>query len=375
MLSVEALTVSYLTCNPVIRSKQVCGRPTALNRNVGGEDSVAGEWPWQVSLMKMGKHVCGGALISNDWIVTAAHCFQQNSSPSQFNVLLGANKLENSWPHKLSIGVGEIFRNPRYAGEATSGDIALVRLAQPVRFTDYIIPICLPAANVHFPPGMKCWVTGWGDISEGRHTVAYVASLKHRASEKDQVKPESACWEPHFETHMYPPPNALTGLPTALCFPIAEDLPAPKKLQKLQVPIIDTQTCRRLYSIDTGDNMPPKSIQDDMMCAGYAEGMRDTCKGDSGGPLMCRMNKVWLLAGIVSWGEGCAERNRPGVYIRLTSYQGWIRWHIPDMEFIQPSQGHIKVKNIGAGRTDGMGPTFFVTALLLAVWTLNRILA
>ncbi|XP_077170993.1 serine protease 27-like [Paroedura picta] len=306
----------------IIRSQRVCGRPMILNRNVGGEDSVEGEWPWQVSLRKMGKHVCGGALISNDWVVTAAHCFQPNSHPSQFNVLLGANTLENSWPHKLSIGVGEIIRNPRYAGEATSGDIALVRLARPVGFTNYIIPICLPAASVHFPPGMKCWVTGWGDISEG------------------------------------------------------QDLPAPKKLQKLLVPIIDTQTCRRLYSIDMGQNLPPKNIQDDMMCAGYAEGMKDTCKGDSGGPLMCKINKEWLLAGIVSWGEGCAERNRPGVYIRLTAYQGWIRWHIPDMEFTQPSPGNIKVKNLGAGRTNGMGLPFFITTLLLVLaWILNQVLA
>uniref|UniRef100_A0A8D0BBX3 Peptidase S1 domain-containing protein n=1 Tax=Salvator merianae TaxID=96440 RepID=A0A8D0BBX3_SALMN len=243
----------------------VCGRPAVLNRNVGGEDSAEGEWPWQVSLRKMGMHICGGALITNNWVVTAAHCFLSN--PSQYTVLLGANTLENSWAHRLSIGVADIIRNPWYAGEATSGDIALVRLAYPVRFTNYILPICVPAANVEFPPGKKCWVTGWGDISEG------------------------------------------------------QDLPSPKRLQKLQVPIIDIQTCRRLYSIDMGPSLPQKNIQDDMICAGYAEGMKDTCKGDSGGPLMCKINQEWLLAGIVSWGEGCAEKNRPGVYTRLTSYQ------------------------------------------------------
>ncbi|XP_066486422.1 serine protease 27-like [Tiliqua scincoides] len=294
-------------------AQTVCGRQVVLNRNVGGEDSEEGEWPWQVSVRKLGEHICGGALIDHDWIVTAAHCFSQGSDPSQYSIMLGANKLEKSWNHRETVGVREIIPNPRYAGEATSGDIALVQLAHPLRFTNYILPICLPTANVEFPPGMKCWVTGWGDISEG------------------------------------------------------QDLPAPKRLQKLQVPIIDIHTCRRLYNIDMGPSLPRKRIQNDMMCAGYAEGMKDTCKGDSGGPLMCKMNQQWLLAGIVSWGEGCAERNRPGVYIRLTSYQHWIHRIIPSLEFIQVRRGYNTVKN----QTDGRGQTFFYTAeLLLLAWTL-----
>nr|XP_028560391.1 serine protease 27-like [Podarcis muralis] len=303
------------------RSHWVCGRPITLNRNVGGEDSVEGEWPWQVSVKKMGKHICGGALITHDWIVTAAHCFPPEGDLSQYSVLLGANKLENSWPHKQSIGVGDIIRNPRYAGEATSGDIALVRLIFPVRFTNYISPICVPAPNVDFPAGMMCWVTGWGDISEG------------------------------------------------------QDLPSPKKLQKLQVPIIDLQTCRRLYSIDMGPNLPQKPIQDDMMCAGYAEGMKDTCKGDSGGPLMCKINQEWLLAGIVSWGEGCAEKNRPGVYIRLTAYHDWIHRIIPNLEFVEPRRGYnTRIRNQGTSGAVGRGQAFITVLLQVLVWTLIHIL-
>ncbi|XP_061446250.1 serine protease 27-like isoform X2 [Rhineura floridana] len=304
------------------RSHHVCGRPTALNRNVGGEDSVEGEWPWQVSVRKMGRHICGGALISHDWIVTAAHCFPPDGDPSQYSVMLGANKLENSWPYTQLIGVGDIIRNPRYAGEATSGDIALVHLARPVRFTNYIIPICVPAANVDFPAGMKCWVTGWGDISEG------------------------------------------------------QDLPSPKKLQKLQVPIIDIHTCRKLYNIDMGPNLPQKPIQDDMMCAGYAEGMKDTCKGDSGGPLMCKINQEWLLAGIVSWGEGCAERNRPGVYIRITAYHDWIHRIIPSLEFIKARRGYNnRIKNQSIVGASGRVQAFLIIALLqVLVWTFIHLL-
>ncbi|NWH51529.1 PRS27 protease, partial [Fregata magnificens] len=58
----------------------------------------------------------------------------------------------------------------------------------------------------------------------------------------------------------------------------AEDLPSPRRLQKLEVPIMAQSTCRRLYGIDMGRALPPRRIQDDMMCAGYAEGLKDTCK-------------------------------------------------------------------------------------------------
>uniref|UniRef100_K7FI79 Peptidase S1 domain-containing protein n=1 Tax=Pelodiscus sinensis TaxID=13735 RepID=K7FI79_PELSI len=218
------------------RPNVVCGRPRALahHRNVGGEDSMEGEWPWQVSLLWHNEHLCGGSLISNRWVVTAAHCFQRSLNTSHYMVLLGANTLANGQPHKLALGIGRIILHPKYSGEASSGDIALVELERPIQYTDYILPICLPAASVQFPAGMKCWVTGWGNIREG------------------------------------------------------EDLPAPQTLQKLQVPIIAQQTCRELYSKAAGGKFQPKSIQDDMMCAGYAEGMKDTCKvrvpGQSPGP-------------------------------------------------------------------------------------------
>uniref|UniRef100_A0A452HXR6 Peptidase S1 domain-containing protein n=1 Tax=Gopherus agassizii TaxID=38772 RepID=A0A452HXR6_9SAUR len=267
--------------------EQVCGRPRAQYRNVGGEDSMEGEWPWQASLLWNNKHLCGGSLISNQWVVTAPPAV-----PVLGSFTSGAAGAPQS---QLSLGVKRIIRHPKYLGESSSGDIALVELERPIQFTDYILPICLPAASVQFPAGMKCWVTGWGNIQEG------------------------------------------------------EDLPAPQTLQKLQVPIIDQRTCKYLYNMALGEKFPPKSIQDDMMCAGYAEGMKDTCKGDSGGPLVCKASKEWLLAGIVSWGEGCAIKNRPGVYIRLTSYEAWIHNHVPDIEFVPEEKGRNIFGNAGAG--------------------------
>uniref|UniRef100_A0A8C0GTJ9 Serine protease 8 n=1 Tax=Chelonoidis abingdonii TaxID=106734 RepID=A0A8C0GTJ9_CHEAB len=108
-------------------------------------------------------------------------------------------------------------------------------------------------------------------------------------------------------------------------------LPSPKTLQQLEVPVIGLETCRCLYKINAN---PADShvIQNDMMCAGYAEGKKDACQGDSGGPLSCRVGNAWLLAGVVSWGDACGSPNRPGVYTRTSAHTAWIKQIIPAVE-------------------------------------------
>ncbi|XP_075784860.1 serine protease 27-like [Pelodiscus sinensis] len=265
---------------------QVCGRRhVSLTRIVEGNDTKEGEFPWQASVQWKGVHMCGASLINQEWLITAAHCFYQLRNLTQYRVVLGILQLQNPGPHSRACPVQRIIPNPNYAGQTTSGDIALIQLATPVNFSDYILPICLPDTSIRFPPGKECWVTGWGNLRP---------------------------WV---------------------------DLPSPQTLQKLQVPIIDTKTCKSLYRTN-GVNRPPyRDIQDDMICAGYAEGLRDACNGDSGGPMMCIVGDVWVLAGVVSWGEGCAIKNRPGVYSRLTSYQNWIQEYVPNIEFIKESKG------------------------------------
>ncbi|XP_074854376.1 prostasin isoform X2 [Carettochelys insculpta] len=254
----------------------MCGIP-AMGRIVGGTDAQAGQWPWQISLNFQNSHVCGGSLIAPEWVITAAHCFPVENEITEYEVMLGAFQLTNPSQDIQVVAVEQAIKHPSYTDEGSSGDIALVKLKSPVSYSRTIRPICLPSASVVFPSGMKCTVTGWG------HVLTTVS------------------------------------------------LPNPKTLQQLEVPVIGLETCRCLYKVNANP-AEPHVIQEDMMCAGFAEGKKDACQGDSGGPLSCQVGNAWLLAGVVSWGDACGTANRPGVYIRVAAYADWIKGIVPAVE-------------------------------------------
>uniref|UniRef100_A0A8C3FU10 Peptidase S1 domain-containing protein n=1 Tax=Chrysemys picta bellii TaxID=8478 RepID=A0A8C3FU10_CHRPI len=244
---------------------EACEQPMGSPRIVGGNDAKNGSWPWQVSIREGSNHICGGSLIAESWVVSAAHCFNGRAIPSAYHVNLGEYQLQNPSESLVSFPIKEIYRHPSYTDIGSSGDIALVELETPVNFNRVIRPICLPASSVEFPAGMECWVTGWGDTQYGG--------------------------------------------------------PAPRWRQ-VQVPLIDRDTCNSLFNTGSYPDDPQGTdpIKQDMICAGYPEGEKDACQGDSGGPLVCEWDNAWLLAGVVSWGVECARPNRPGVYILLPPY-------------------------------------------------------
>ncbi|XP_072273024.1 uncharacterized protein [Pyxicephalus adspersus] len=255
-----------------------CGKPQVANRIMGGQNAQVGKWPWQVSLQLSGRHFCGGSLISESWVVSAAHCIISSVTTSTLTVCLGCYQLSYANSQQIYVGVKTIIKNPRFTSIGSLGDISLIQLKTPINYTDYILPVCLPTANVDFPSGQYCWVTGWGTIMSG------------------------------------------------------VNLPSPKTLQEAQIPLIDTETCDYLYHINSAVSSSTPQILSDMICAGYRSGGVDSCQGDSGGPLVCSHDGQWFLAGLVSWGEGCGKVNRPGVYTRLTTYQDWIVTNAPEAE-------------------------------------------
>ncbi|KAK2846663.1 hypothetical protein Q5P01_009662 [Channa striata] len=247
-----------------------CGKNRfRASRIVGGQNAEEGEFPWQVSLhVKSYGHVCGASIISSKWLVTAAHCVQDDgrtrySQPGTWEAQLGLHTQRQIGNSVMKRNLKQIIPHPNYNSYTFDNDIALMELESPVTYSEYIKPICLPASSHDFPAGNSVWITGWGATREGGSAATV--------------------------------------------------------LQKAQVRIINSTVCNSLMA---------GQITSRMLCAGVLTGGIDACQGDSGGPLSSPSTSSsgrMFLAGVVSWGDGCARRNKPGIYTRVTKYRGWIK--------------------------------------------------
>jgi secreted trypsin-like serine protease len=267
----EGRARNFDTLNPNAHHTQICGRKfVRQGRIVGGGVASYAEWPWQISLRqyKNGqfKHKCGAALLTNKWVVTAAHCVK-DISPSNLMVRAGEYHVLNkneAHPH-IDRRVMKVVTHKQFDKFTYENDIALLELhGGTVEYQPNIIPVCLPTSDNNLV-GQRGWVTGWG-----------------RLSEYGQISPV---------------------------------------LREVNLPIISNERCMRMYR-NSGQN---EWIPDIFMCAGTASGGSDSCEGDSGGPLVVQgKDGRYQLAGIISWGIGCGDRNRPGVYTRISKFRSWI---------------------------------------------------
>ncbi|MBV98863.1 Ovochymase-2, partial [Eschrichtius robustus] len=138
-----------------------------FSRIVGGRQVEKGSYPWQVSLKRRQKHVCGGTIISPEWVITAAHCVANRNIASTFNVTAGEYDLSYIEPGEQTLTIETIIIHPYFSTKKPMDyDIALLKMAGAFHFDQSVGPVCLPEPGEQFEPGFICTTTGWGRLNE-----------------------------------------------------------------------------------------------------------------------------------------------------------------------------------------------------------------
>uniref|UniRef100_A0A452H7L2 Coagulation factor X n=1 Tax=Gopherus agassizii TaxID=38772 RepID=A0A452H7L2_9SAUR len=211
--------------------------PNPHTRIVGGDDCLPGECPWQVNMYVL--------------------CLTYKKMCS---VVVAVDKEENT---EMMYSVEKIFVHGRFVSATYDYDIALIKLKEPIKFSIYVIPACLPDAdfaNEILMNQKSGTVSGFGRLYEhGRVS---------------------------------------------------------NKLKVLQVPYIDRNSCKQITNF---------AITENMLCAGYDNITKDACQGDSGVPHVTKYKDTYFVTGIVSWGEGCARKGKYGVYTKVSKFHAWLK--------------------------------------------------
>ena len=262
--------------------------PETTDRILGGDIAMAGAWPWQVALVFASDppfegQFCGGSLIAGTWVLTAAHCVVDEaedhtlnfSTPDMIDILVGTNDLSANDGERIDVAA--IYVHEGYDPLRFDNDIALIKLATAPTDPDVaaIRLASLGAEATTAGPGAPVVVTGWGRLLDGRY---------------------------------------------------------PNELRQVQIAVLDREECNQT------EQMPPKPgvtitgpITENMICSGARVGARGSCYGDSGGPMVARLEDgTYVQIGIVSWGyegdtaSGCDTEAAFEAYTRVARFQEWI---------------------------------------------------
>ncbi|XP_011477145.1 tissue-type plasminogen activator isoform X1 [Oryzias latipes] len=241
-------------------------------RIFGGRGSDITEQPWQAAINfyvprhKRHFHLCGGVLIDSCWVLSAAHCFQEKDKPEILQVILGRTfRTQNSNSEQI-FKVEKLWIHEKFDSETYDNDIAILKLKTDIGLcavnSEEVLPACLPDRGLELPDWTECEISGYGKSSE---------------------------FSPEFS----------------------------ERVKRGHVRLWPKERC-------TPDVLSERTVTSNMLCAGDTRGKDDACKGDSGGPLVCRNQNRMTLMGLVSWGDGCGEKDKPGVYTRVSNYIDWI---------------------------------------------------
>lgn len=233
-------------------------------RVVNGWPADKNEWPWQAALLNKGRQFCAGSLIDDRHILTAAHCVAHMSRNDVANlkIRLGAHYIKRgNEPGTHESKAARVVRHKGFSQQTLHWDVAIITMETPAPLNNpNIRPVCLPSGSQTYAE-QTATVTGWGSLRENG--------------------------------------------------------PQPEELMEVTVRIWENAECKSTYG-----KAAPGGIESHMLCAGQKG--KDSCNGDSGGPMVMGTGSTWSQIGVVSWGIGCGKSHYPGVYTRVTVVRDWI---------------------------------------------------